>query len=169
MKNLNISKSRNGFTIVELLIVIVVIAILAAITIVAYNGIQNRANDTTVQSDLRQTYTKVQEFAVVNGRYPQLQTEINQTFTATRKAHGGGNNTYLYCRSDAAVAVVGRSVSTNGFYYSSVGGAKQMSSWPGESNVNLCPAAGIPTTSSGYVATWIRVNGAWESWFTPGA
>ena len=32
-----------GFTIVELLIVIVVIGILAAITIVAYNGIQDRA------------------------------------------------------------------------------------------------------------------------------
>ncbi|MBM3210423.1 type II secretion system protein [Candidatus Saccharibacteria bacterium] len=36
-------KLKLGFTIVELLIVIVVIAILAAITIVAYNGIQTRA------------------------------------------------------------------------------------------------------------------------------
>lgn len=43
---------KSGFTIVELLIVIVVIAILAAITVVAYNGIQNRAADTSVQSDL---------------------------------------------------------------------------------------------------------------------
>ena len=38
-------KNRYGFTIVELLIVIVVIAILASISIVAYNGIQSRAND----------------------------------------------------------------------------------------------------------------------------
>lgn len=46
-----------GFTIVELLIVIVVIAILAAITIVAYTGIQNRAAGTVLQSDLRQAGT----------------------------------------------------------------------------------------------------------------
>jgi prepilin-type N-terminal cleavage/methylation domain-containing protein len=39
-----------GFTIVELLIVIVVIGILAAITIVAYNGVQSRARSTNAQA-----------------------------------------------------------------------------------------------------------------------
>lgn len=38
-KTMSTMQARRGFTIVELLIVIVVIAILAAITIVAYNGI----------------------------------------------------------------------------------------------------------------------------------
>jgi prepilin-type N-terminal cleavage/methylation domain-containing protein len=39
-----------GFTIVELLIVIVIIGILAAITVVAYNGIQERAESTKIVS-----------------------------------------------------------------------------------------------------------------------
>lgn len=43
---------KQGFTIVELLVVIVIIAILAAVSIVSYNGLQNRAVDATVRSDL---------------------------------------------------------------------------------------------------------------------
>ena len=47
LKNIN---KESGFTIVELLIVIVVIGILAAITIVAYNGVQNRARANSAQA-----------------------------------------------------------------------------------------------------------------------
>lgn len=46
-------KSKSGFTLVELLIVIVVIAILAAISIVAYNGVQERAKVSQANTDLR--------------------------------------------------------------------------------------------------------------------
>lgn len=46
------AKHKNtGFTIVELLIVIVVIGILAAITIVAYNGVQDRAKASAMAAD----------------------------------------------------------------------------------------------------------------------
>lgn len=46
------NKHNNGFTIVELLIVIVVIAILAAITIVAFNGVQQRSRDSQRAQDI---------------------------------------------------------------------------------------------------------------------
>ena len=50
----------SGFTIVELLIVIVVIAILAAITIVAYTGVQERAEASALQSLAKQAYQKIE-------------------------------------------------------------------------------------------------------------
>src|SRR5690349_8493132 len=61
---------QRGFTIVELLIVIVVIAILAAITIVAYNGIQQRARVSSVTSALSQAKKKLELYKIDNSGYP---------------------------------------------------------------------------------------------------
>lgn len=61
--------NSTGFTIVELLIVIVVIGILAAITIVAYNGIQSRARASSVSAALSQAANKL---AVYQVDYPDL-------------------------------------------------------------------------------------------------
>ncbi len=62
------TKAR-GFTIVELLIVIVVIAILAAITIVAYNGIQNRAKTSSGQSAANSVIKKLEAINAIKGSY----------------------------------------------------------------------------------------------------
>ncbi|MDB5165663.1 MAG: prepilin-type N-terminal cleavage/methylation protein [Candidatus Saccharibacteria bacterium] len=59
-------RHQSGFTIVELLIVIVVIGILAAITIVAYNGIQDRARVSSVSSALSQAAKKISVWQVDN-------------------------------------------------------------------------------------------------------
>jgi prepilin-type N-terminal cleavage/methylation domain-containing protein len=65
----------SGFTIVELLIVVVVIAILAAITIVSYNGITNRSKDSAAALAAKQAGTKIQTYAVQNSdTFPDVAT-----------------------------------------------------------------------------------------------
>lgn len=57
---------RQGFTIVELLIVVVVIAILASIVIVSYNGISDRAKISAITSAVEQAFKKVSLYAISN-------------------------------------------------------------------------------------------------------
>lgn len=65
-------KSKSGFTIIELLIVIVVIAILATITVVAYTGIQTRASNVVKMNELV-AWTKLFKLhQAQNGNFPDL-------------------------------------------------------------------------------------------------
>jgi prepilin-type N-terminal cleavage/methylation domain-containing protein len=60
-----------GFTIVELLIVIVVIAILAALSVVGYTNIQQRVKNTTKVSTVQQSIRLLQLYRANNDDYPQ--------------------------------------------------------------------------------------------------
>ena len=79
LNNINTMKKSRGFTIVELLIVIVVIAILAAITIVAYNGIQNRAKTQSAQSAANSLMKKIEAYNAATGSYPSATTNAAYT------------------------------------------------------------------------------------------
>jgi len=68
--------SQSGFTIVELLVVIVVIGILASITIVSYNGITARANVTSAQSSARAVTQKIEIYNAEIGRYPYSTADL---------------------------------------------------------------------------------------------
>jgi prepilin-type N-terminal cleavage/methylation domain-containing protein len=67
----NRTSKNAGFTIVELLIVVVVIAILAAITIVSYNGITTRAENTRTIDAVVTYSTALASYAALNGEYPK--------------------------------------------------------------------------------------------------
>jgi prepilin-type N-terminal cleavage/methylation domain-containing protein len=72
----NLRQREGGFTIVELLIVIVVIGILAAITIVAYNGITAKAYSTTARSNAESVQKVAESYNADNGAYPTAATIV---------------------------------------------------------------------------------------------
>lgn len=71
------NKSKSGFTIVELLIVIVVIGILAAITIVSFNGIQQRAAIAQLKTDMKNSSTQLGIDNANTGAYPTSSSAAN--------------------------------------------------------------------------------------------
>ena len=70
LKNIKDKKQNRGFTIVELLVVIVVIGILAAITIVSYTGITSRANTTKALSNAQSAQSVAEIYFAENSVYP---------------------------------------------------------------------------------------------------
>ncbi|MBC7565237.1 prepilin-type N-terminal cleavage/methylation domain-containing protein [Candidatus Saccharibacteria bacterium] len=83
---------KKGFTIVELLIVIVVIGILASIAVVSYNGVQKQAIDKGVASDIDGVSGEVTRYQVNNNGqlgaaaawYSPSGTNANIAFTPTK-------------------------------------------------------------------------------------
>lgn len=80
---MNYTKKHQGFTIVELLIVIVVIGILAAITIVAFNGVLRKANIATIESDLSNAVKTLKSAEITTGTYPADTTDVRASSGVT--------------------------------------------------------------------------------------
>lgn len=76
-------RGRRGFTIVELLIVIVVIAILAAISVGSYVGIQSRAMDTRIISIVDRVGGTIQIADITEGRRPSVSGYFQNTGNGT--------------------------------------------------------------------------------------
>lgn len=75
---ISLNKQNKGFTIVELLIVIVVIGILAGLVITTYNGIQQKARNTERTTDLKTFQSQLEAYNANNGRYPTT-TDLSTT------------------------------------------------------------------------------------------
>ena len=116
------SRISFGFTIVELIVVIVVIGILAAITIVAYTGINQKAIVASLQSDLENAYKQMELLKVDNDGYP-----TNITPTTFKSSNG---NTYVI-KKDTFTAFCFELTNTNTTkYYITNGGVPTQGSCP---------------------------------------
>lgn len=81
----NISAKDRGFTIVELLVVIVVIGILAAITIVSYSGVTSKANKASAQSAANNLASKIEVYFAdgPTSSYPITFAALNEEGSTT--------------------------------------------------------------------------------------
>src|SRR5476651_2591158 len=86
--------NSSGFTIVELLVVIVVIGILAAITIVSYTGISNKASIASLQSDLENA-SKILKLDQINSSTSIFPATLAQA-NSGRGITSSGSNKLIY-------------------------------------------------------------------------
>ena len=97
------ANEREGFTIVELLIVIVVIAILAVIVIVAYNGISRKATAASLTSDLTQASKALKVYQVDNSGYPLTNDCSTSPAANSICLKSSGNTTYTAFQTNNAI------------------------------------------------------------------
>ena len=88
--------AQRGFTIVELLIVIVVIAVLATISVVAFNGIQSRAQQARLVSEANSIAKKVELFNAEKVAYPASITDCPTPAATNVCVTPGPDTTYDY-------------------------------------------------------------------------
>lgn len=164
------AKKQKGFTIVELLIVVVVIAILAAITIVSFNGIQNRARVAGMQSELVGVAKKIEIYRQTLGGGSLYPSSL-----ATASVSSSSDNTLSYFPSNGSsfcLAIVNgqdtqyiTDVSSKPQQGSCVVSDQLISQWLMNSNANDAGSNAINGINNGAVLTngqSRQANGAYQ-------
>ena len=159
---------QRGFTIVELLIVIVVIGILAAIVIVAFNGVQDRAVTTTIKSDLGGIHKQLATFKVdsptesypANGNLASLDIKISKSayYQPTDR------NQFYYCASsDGKSYALGVISKNNKGFMLADGTVTEVGTSASVYGSSTCTAAGWPSNSGSPASGWAPSTG-WANW-----
>ncbi len=80
---ISLKRKESGFTIIELLIVIIVIGILATLVITTFSGIQRNARDRTREADINALHSQIEYYYGQNGTYPTLANLNDATWRST--------------------------------------------------------------------------------------
>lgn len=140
-RQIPITTSPRGFTIIELLIVIVILGILASITILAFNGIQSRAYDNMVKADISVVQKNLELAKVDLGRYPNNHGEMPNLKVTKTVYDTAGSNIYICINKVTdAYAYAVRSKSKKGFVYTNTGMKYE---GPNINETDTCQRAGL--------------------------
>jgi len=151
-----ILKRYSGFTIVELLVVIVVVGILAAVTIVAYSGVTSKAVVASIQSDLTSSAQKLKLYYAEYGTYPQSLDGDNCPTAPTANSRyclkASSGNTLTYCPAAPYDNFALKNTNNNGTSYLLTDDSAPFAS--GSSTAILSTGGTITTTGCGKTHTF---------------
>jgi type IV pilus assembly protein PilA len=150
-----------GFTLIELMMVVLIIAILIAVLMPTFVGAKTRAQDRAMQSSVRNAFTAAKVIFSDHGDYTEATTaglaaaEPGLKFVAANVAAPGPNTVSVNPVSTNYIVIAGQSLSGHCFFLSddesaTGGGVKYANASSGTCNANAAPAAGDPSWGS----TW---------------
>lgn len=130
---------NKGFTIVELLVVVVVIAILVVITIVTYNGLTKRAQESATATALSQVAKDIQLYKVHNRVYPNSLEAADVSNMDADFQYTGNKSTYC----------VTGTVGSTSMYITEASTKPTKGGCPGHGQGGLPPAVNLAVTPRG--------------------
>lgn len=146
-------KLNTGFTIVELLIVIVIIGILAAITFLAFNGVQAKATEVSLKSDLNGASRQLSKDAITGttGKYPESLSAANNG--AGLKSSPTNSFQYTYNYAANTYCLTATSTRTSVSYHINTGGAPSANACAGHSSSSTIAALAAPAWTASQVSS----------------
>lgn len=142
-------KKSKGFTIVELLIVIVVIGILATLVIVTFSGIQQKGRDSQRKTDINALQSHIEAYYAQTGTYP---TAAMLNTAAFRTANMKGLDPEALKDPKATGADINAGVSSAtqyGYVATAAGAACPAATGSGASMVSTCDGYTLEATLEG--------------------
>jgi len=150
-------KSSHAFTIVELLVVIVVIAILAAITIVAYASVTQKAVASSLQSDLTNASTQLNAYQVLYGSFPTSLDNDNCPTAPTEDTNyclkASSGNTLTYSQIAGKTFHLTATSGNTSWSITDTTAPAIATTTPGSPIGSACPTGFIPVPGSGTYGT----------------
>lgn len=156
---------QKGFSIVELIVIVVVIAILASIVVVSYNGIQNNAYDSAVQSNLEDAASQLEAYRTqssnIDQEFPNTTTQLEgMQIKASKDSYDTSLAVnFAYCinstRQEFTLAAASKS---GNIYLMTEDGFRSTSLTTSSFTSTLCSTLGLTLVSNGFA------SGAWQAW-----